>query len=104
MRMAEGAVNPFQHQVGKRLVRLKRNDFGTMPQPNPANSVSEIQNISPRPVFLFRQPLHVKRELTGKSVSGSAVAEYRFERRIQPDAAGVSQHDIDRCEQRWGYG
>ena len=102
MRMAEGTVNPFQHQVGKRLVRLKRNDFGTMPQPNPANSVSEIQNISPFPVFLFRQPLHVKRELTGKSVSGSAVAEYRFERRIQLDAAGVSQHDIDRGGQRRG--
>ena len=97
MRMAERAVNPVQHQVGKRLVRLKRNDFGAMPQPNPANSVSEIQNISPRPVFLFRQPLHVKRKLTGKSVSGSAVAEYRCERRIQPDAAGISQHDIDRC-------
>ena len=102
MRMAEGAVNPLQHQVGKRLVRLKRNDFGAMPQPNPANSVSEIQNISTRPVFLFRQPLHVKRKLTGKPVSGSAVAEYRFERRIQSDAAGVSQHDIDRCGQRWG--
>lgn len=97
MRMAEGAVDPFQHQVGKRLVRLKRNDFGTMPQPNPANSVPEIQNISTRSVFLFRQPLHVKRKLTGKSVSGSAVAEYRFERRVQPDAAGIGQHDIDRC-------
>ena len=54
MEWAKGAVNPFQHQVGKRLVRLKRNDFGAMPQPNPANSVFEIQNISPRPVFLFR--------------------------------------------------
>jgi len=34
--------------------------------------------------------------------SGSAVAEYRFERCIQPDAAGVSQHDIDRGGQRRG--